>query len=83
MQLHVQAVVSVIVAAFVGFGVTMCGCSIVLEVLRWRRIWQGRSNMEHGLEAGVPTATVPPESVGTHQVVATPSANTTDDSGSH
>lgn len=78
--LHVQAVVSVIVAAFVGFGVTMCGCSIVLEVLRWRRIWQARPNTQRGPEVGLPT--LPTESVGTHQGVTTRSANESDNLGS-
>ncbi|KAK8540145.1 hypothetical protein V6N13_048769 [Hibiscus sabdariffa] len=36
--LHVQAVLSVLLSAFVGFGSTMCGTSIIYEVSRvWRR----------------------------------------------
>ncbi|XP_056684636.1 uncharacterized protein [Spinacia oleracea] len=44
--LNLQAVVSVIIATFVGFGVAMCGCSIIYEVSRWRSIWQTRSNFQ-------------------------------------
>lgn len=44
--LHLQAVVSVIIATFVGIGVAMCGCSIIFEISRLRRIWQARSNTQ-------------------------------------
>ncbi|KAL8057588.1 hypothetical protein ABFX02_04G193200 [Erythranthe guttata] len=33
---HVQAVVSVLLSTFAGFGVAMCGASILVELLRWR-----------------------------------------------
>jgi hypothetical protein len=36
MQLHLQAVISIILATFAGFGVGMTGNSIVIEILRWR-----------------------------------------------
>ncbi|XP_047959796.1 uncharacterized protein LOC125205042 isoform X1 [Salvia hispanica] len=39
--LHVQAVLSVLLATFVGFGGAMCGTSILIEILKWRRM---RSN---------------------------------------
>ncbi|XP_057549379.1 uncharacterized protein LOC130827625 [Amaranthus tricolor] len=51
--LHLQAVVSVIIATFVGFGVAMCGCSIIFEILRWRRIWRARSNTEPSAVNGI------------------------------
>uniref|UniRef100_A0A803NAV5 RING-CH-type domain-containing protein n=1 Tax=Chenopodium quinoa TaxID=63459 RepID=A0A803NAV5_CHEQI len=44
--LHMQAVVSVIIATFVGFGVAMCACSIIFEISRWRRMLQAHSNSE-------------------------------------
>ncbi|KAE8791889.1 hypothetical protein D1007_33516 [Hordeum vulgare] len=34
--LHLQAVISIILATFAGFGVGMIGNSIIIEVLRWR-----------------------------------------------
>ncbi|TVU06843.1 hypothetical protein EJB05_46879 [Eragrostis curvula] len=34
--LHLQAVISIILATFAGFGVGMTGNSIVVEILRWR-----------------------------------------------
>lgn len=39
----VQAVLSVLLATFAGFGVAMSGSSILVEILRWRRRWQARS----------------------------------------
>ncbi|EYU34440.1 hypothetical protein ABFS82_10G098000 [Erythranthe guttata] len=35
--LHVQAVLSVLLATFAGFGGAMCGTSIIYEILKWRR----------------------------------------------
>ncbi|PUZ46039.1 hypothetical protein GQ55_7G014600 [Panicum hallii var. hallii] len=34
--LHLQAVISIILATFAGFGVGMTGNSIIIEILRWR-----------------------------------------------
>ncbi|XWS59689.1 hypothetical protein CRYUN_Cryun08bG0143500 [Craigia yunnanensis] len=46
--LHVQAVFSVLLSAFVGFGSTMCGASILYEVSRgWRRR-RAESNQQLG-----------------------------------
>jgi hypothetical protein len=36
MQLHLQAVISIILATFAGFGVGMTGNSIIVEIIRWR-----------------------------------------------
>ncbi|KAL8154296.1 hypothetical protein V2J09_012056 [Rumex salicifolius] len=41
-MLHMQAVLSVLIATFVGFGVTMCGCSLIIEISRWIRMGQIR-----------------------------------------
>jgi hypothetical protein len=38
LQLHLQAVISIILATFAGFGVGMIGNSIIVEILRWRTI---------------------------------------------
>ncbi|CAK9164815.1 unnamed protein product [Ilex paraguariensis] len=43
--LHVQAVLSVLLATFAGFGGAMCGTSIILEFLKWRR-WHTSSNRQ-------------------------------------
>nr|AFK43529.1 unknown [Lotus japonicus] len=47
---HVQAVLSILLATFAGFGVVMCGSSILVEVFRWRRRWQALSEQQqlHG-----------------------------------
>ncbi|KAL9263648.1 hypothetical protein AKJ16_DCAP07406 [Drosera capensis] len=37
--IELQAVISILIATLVGFGITMCGVSIIVELLRWRR-WQ-------------------------------------------
>ncbi|GER28701.1 RING/U-box superfamily protein [Striga asiatica] len=37
--LHVQAVLSVLLATFAGFGGVMCGTSIIFEILKWVRTW--------------------------------------------
>ncbi|XP_011094675.1 uncharacterized protein LOC105174317 isoform X2 [Sesamum indicum] len=44
--LHVQAVLSVLLATFAGFGGAMCGTSILFEILKWRRTWNAWSNTE-------------------------------------
>lgn len=36
LQLHMQAVISIILATFAGFGVAMSANSIIVEILRWR-----------------------------------------------
>ncbi|PRQ43526.1 putative aminoacyltransferase, E1 ubiquitin-activating enzyme [Rosa chinensis] len=49
--IHMQAVLSVLLATFTGFGVTMCGNSIIIEALEWRERWLSRSNQQHGTPA--------------------------------
>ncbi|KAK4351479.1 hypothetical protein RND71_030792 [Anisodus tanguticus] len=34
---HVQAVLSILLSTFAGMGVSMCGCSILVEFFRWKR----------------------------------------------
>ncbi|WJX44180.1 hypothetical protein P8452_31190 [Trifolium repens] len=45
---HVQAVLSILLATFAGFGVVMSGSSILVEFFRWRRRWQASSEQQHG-----------------------------------
>ncbi|KVI09361.1 Zinc finger, RING-CH-type [Cynara cardunculus var. scolymus] len=44
--IHVQPVLSILLATFAGCGVVMCCSSILVEVLRLRRQWVARSNHE-------------------------------------
>lgn len=50
LQVHMQAVLSVLLSTFAGFGVTMCGTSILNEVLKWRRSWFARSSQQRGTQ---------------------------------
>ncbi|XP_073145461.1 uncharacterized protein [Henckelia pumila] len=43
-MVHVQAVLSILLATFAGFGVSMSGSSITVEILRWRRRRHARAN---------------------------------------
>ncbi|KAK7312562.1 hypothetical protein VNO77_36506 [Canavalia gladiata] len=45
---HVQAVLSILLATFAGFGVVMSGSSILVEFFRWRRRLQALSEQRHG-----------------------------------
>ncbi|KAL3825914.1 hypothetical protein ACJIZ3_021943 [Penstemon smallii] len=44
--LRVQAVLSVLLATFAGFGGAMCGTSILFEILKWRRTWNAWSDSQ-------------------------------------
>lgn len=44
---HVQAVLSILLSTFAGFGVAMSGSSIVAEFLRWRRQQQVLADQQH------------------------------------
>ncbi|XP_059305800.1 uncharacterized protein LOC132057282 [Lycium ferocissimum] len=50
--LRVQAVLSVLLATFAGFGGVMCGTSILLELFKWRTRWNSRSNEQRDSEEG-------------------------------
>lgn len=39
-NVRVQAILSILLATFAGFGVVMSGSSIIVEFFRWRRRWQ-------------------------------------------
>ncbi|CAN0926888.1 hypothetical protein LINGRAHAP2_LOCUS35566 [Linum grandiflorum] len=49
-QLHVQAVLSVLLATFTGFGVTMCATSCLSEILKWRRQRRFQSSQQGGAQ---------------------------------
>jgi len=44
----VQAVLSILLATFAGFGVVMSGSSILVEIYRWRRRLQALSEQRQG-----------------------------------
>lgn len=48
LQVHVQAVLSILLATFAGFGVVMSGSSMLVEFFRWRRRWQASLEQQHG-----------------------------------
>ncbi|GFP83147.1 probable E3 ubiquitin-protein ligase march10 [Phtheirospermum japonicum] len=45
--LHVQAVLSVLLATFAGFGGSMCGTSFLFEIRKWGRTWNEQSTPRH------------------------------------
>ncbi|KAJ9188862.1 hypothetical protein P3X46_000219 [Hevea brasiliensis] len=45
---NLQAVLSILLATFAGFGVAMGGSSILVEILRWKRRWNVQSEQLHG-----------------------------------
>ncbi|KAM7265734.1 hypothetical protein ACFE04_003417 [Oxalis oulophora] len=71
---HMQAVLAVLLSTFVGFGLTICGASLLNEVLKWRR----RYLNEHPDE--VQRSSQPPLSAAAHQPepVSSGSHNTTE-----
>ncbi|KAI3412816.1 RING-CH-type domain-containing protein [Psidium guajava] len=48
--LHMQAVLSVLLATFAGFGMTMCGTSVLVEFSKWRVWWLARSAQRHNTQ---------------------------------
>ncbi|KAM7527922.1 hypothetical protein LguiB_031332 [Lonicera macranthoides] len=48
---HVQAVLSILLSTFAGFGVAMGGSSILVEFLRWRRSQREFSDLHHNSQA--------------------------------
>ncbi|OIW05801.1 hypothetical protein TanjilG_23587 [Lupinus angustifolius] len=54
---HVQAVLSILLATFAGFGVVMSGSSILVEAFRWRRRWQSPQLMTQPLQNSRPINT--------------------------
>ncbi|KAK4255075.1 hypothetical protein QN277_008121 [Acacia crassicarpa] len=54
--IHVQAILSILLATFAGFGVVMSGSSILVEFFRWRRRWQALSEQNNNNGAQVMAA---------------------------
>lgn len=54
LQIHMQAIVSIMLATFAGFGVTMSGSSVTVEILRWRRRWRARQRNSRDLPVSRP-----------------------------
>ncbi|KAB2018523.1 hypothetical protein ERO13_D08G214500v2 [Gossypium hirsutum] len=60
----VQAVLSILLATFSGFGVAMSGSSIIVEIMRWRRRWQAWSDQQHhNSQVPTPPPVQPPRAV--------------------
>lgn len=49
-----QPVLAILLATFTGFGVTMCGASILMEILKCRRRSLAQSNQQEGSHEAVP-----------------------------
>lgn len=47
-QAHMEAVLAILLATFAGFGIVMCGTSILMEILKWRRRWLAQWNQQNG-----------------------------------
>ncbi|XP_065868075.1 uncharacterized protein [Euphorbia lathyris] len=45
--INLQPVLSILLATFAGFGVAMSGSSILVEILRWRRVWISQSEQQN------------------------------------
>lgn len=48
LQVSLQAVLSILLATFAGFGVAMSGSSILVEFFRLRRRWQAQLEQRNG-----------------------------------
>ncbi|KAG4970525.1 hypothetical protein AAZX31_13G122600 [Glycine max] len=51
---HMQAVLAILLATFTGFGVVMCGASILMEILKWRGRSLAQSNQQQGSQEAIP-----------------------------
>ncbi|CAD6261478.1 unnamed protein product [Miscanthus lutarioriparius] len=74
--LHLQAVISIILATFAGFGVGMTGNSIVIEILRWRarRVAPPTQQARRHRRARAPQQQHPPTASDSDQPSSQPSA---------
>ncbi|XVF68597.1 hypothetical protein PTKIN_Ptkin11bG0014700 [Pterospermum kingtungense] len=66
----VQAILSILLATFSGFGVAMSGSSIIVEILRWRRRWEALSEQQqqqHGSQAMAPPPVQSPRAANSPQ----------------
>jgi len=51
-QVHLQAIISILLATFVGYGISMSLSSIIVEFFRWRRR-NSRSRSQEGSRVAV------------------------------
>ncbi|KAK7355512.1 hypothetical protein VNO80_14769 [Phaseolus coccineus] len=51
---RMQAVLAILLATLTGFGVVMCGTSVLMEILKWRRRSLAQSNQQQGSQEAVP-----------------------------
>ncbi|KAH9619834.1 hypothetical protein KSS87_015326 [Heliosperma pusillum] len=78
---HILTVVSVIIATFIGFGATMCGCSLLCEIFHWWKAWRPHSVDRADVETGLPTTAL--ESANVPQNISNqPEAHTPDPTAS-
>ncbi|CAL1404299.1 unnamed protein product [Linum trigynum] len=75
----VQAVLSILLATFAGFGVSMSGSSIIIEFMRWRRRWRRNGGSEQQLGNNLMAGRVPRPV--NSSAVGPPAAATTADAG--
>ncbi|XP_058746968.1 uncharacterized protein LOC131619938 isoform X2 [Vicia villosa] len=54
---HMEAVLAILLATFAGFGTVMCGTSLLMEILKWRRRWLAQWNQQTGNSSNA----VPPD----------------------
>lgn len=59
LQMHVPAIISILLATFAGFGIAMSVSSVTVEALRWRRRWQERSRQRRGSQVTTQAENVP------------------------
>ncbi|KAJ4704877.1 RING/U-box superfamily protein [Melia azedarach] len=73
---HMQAVLSVLLSTFAGFGITMSGTSALAEVLKQRRAWLAQRNQQRGSQEVIQPDQQ--QSTSAHQSEADPQQNETE-----
>lgn len=77
---HVQAVLTILLATFAGFGVAMSASSILVEIFRWRRRWHSLSDQHLGSQVMTLPGRIPetsnPSRTGTQDQNHTDTQNT-------
>lgn len=71
-----QAVLSVLLSTFAGFGITMSGTSALAEVLKQRRAWLAQRNQQRGSQEVIQPDQQ--QSTSAHQSEADPQQNETE-----
>ncbi|KAK8581482.1 hypothetical protein V6N13_144506 [Hibiscus sabdariffa] len=75
----VQAILSILLATFSGFGIAMSGTSIIVEILQWRRRWQAWSQQQHSLQTMTQPQVQSPGAVNSPQTQRGPILNQQND----